>query len=214
LGTTDGEQLKRFQRPDVTKAFDRALHNVDKYDLTAVGYIIVGAPFQNPETSVADLLYLARRRVLVGVSVFYPSPGSNDYDICKKLGLLPLDFICMRSAALPLSHTTKRTEAITLLRLGRLLNFLKYQIDAASTAHKSSNRKGLPADDNLRNGTDRKLLQSFLNDGKILGMTPQGQMFEHATSHRITRLFRDGLKRIRIRGAQSAGGCRLADWDI
>ncbi|MGD9192567.1 MAG: radical SAM protein, partial [Desulfobacterales bacterium] len=134
LGTTDGEQLKRFQRPDVTKAFDRALHNVDKYDLTAVGYIIVGAPFQNPETSVADLLYLARRRVLVGVSVFYPSPGSNDYDICKKLGLLPLDFICMRSAALPLSHTTKRTEAITLLRLGRLLNFLKYQIDAASTA--------------------------------------------------------------------------------
>ena len=214
LGTTDGEQLKRFQRPDVTKAFDRALHNVDKYDLTAVGYIIVGAPFQNPETSVADLLYLARRRVLVGVSVFYPSPGSNDYDICKKLGLLPLDFICMRSAALPLSHTTKRTEAITLLRLGRLLNFLKYQIDAASTAHKSSNRKGLPADDRSRNGIDRKLLQSFLNDGKILGMTPQGQMFEHATSHRITRLFRDGLKKIRIRGAQSAGGCRLADWDI
>jgi len=214
LGTTDGEQIKRFRRPDVAKAFDRALHYADKYDLTAVGYVIVGAPFQKPEMSVDDLLFLARRRVLVGVSVFYPSPGSDDYKSCKKLGILPRDFICMRSAALPLSHTTKRTETITLLRLGRLLNFIKYQIDSAGTAHKSFNRKRGQADYRKRNGMDRKLLRSFLNDGKLLGMTPQGQTFEHTTSHRITRLFRDGLKKISIRGTQSGGGCRLADLDI
>jgi len=214
LGTTDAEQLKRFRRPDVAEAFDRALHYSDTYDLTAVGYIIVGAPFQKPESSVADLLYLAQRRVLVGVSVFYPSPGSNDYTICKKLGILPRDFIRMRSAALPLSHTTKRTETITLLRLGRLLNFIKYQIDSPRTVHNRFNRKASPAECRSRIEMDRKLLHSFLNDAKILGMTPQGQTFEHATSHRITRLFRDGLKKIRIRGTQSKTGYRLADWDI
>ncbi|MCU0592264.1 MAG: radical SAM protein, partial [Desulfobacterales bacterium] len=76
LGSTHAEQLSRFHRPDVRAAFDRSLDLAEDHGLTAVGYIIVGAPHQSAEESVDDLLFLSERRVLAGVSVFYPAPGS------------------------------------------------------------------------------------------------------------------------------------------
>ncbi len=79
--------------------------------------------------AVEDLLYLASLRTLAGVSVFYPSPGSVDYDLCGRLGILPEHLSLMRSSTLPLSHTTSRIESVTLMRLGRLLNFMKSLID-------------------------------------------------------------------------------------
>ena len=67
LGSSDPGQLERFKRPDVRDAFDRALNIASRQGLSAVGYIIVGAPDQDPLSSVDDLLFLARRRVLAGV---------------------------------------------------------------------------------------------------------------------------------------------------
>jgi len=74
LGTTSKAQLKRFRRPDVRKEFEDALAFAEAYGLKAVAYIIIGAPFQKAEDSLADLLYLARLRVLAGSSIFYPAP--------------------------------------------------------------------------------------------------------------------------------------------
>ena len=110
-------------------AFENALDLAEHCGLSAVGYIIVAAPFQNPMDSVEDLLYLASLRTLAGVSVFYPSPGSVDYDLCSQLGILPEHLSLMRSSALPVSHTTSRIESVTLMRLGRLLNFMKALTD-------------------------------------------------------------------------------------
>jgi radical SAM superfamily enzyme YgiQ (UPF0313 family) len=129
LGSTQAEQLRRFHRPDVRAAFDRALDFAEHHSLAAVGYIIVGAPHQSAEGSVDDLLFLVERRVLAGVSVFYPAPGSPDFDLCRRLDLLPSFLGRMRSSALPIEHTTRRIESVTLLRLGRLLNFMKYLLD-------------------------------------------------------------------------------------
>ncbi|MBR9987394.1 MAG: B12-binding domain-containing radical SAM protein, partial [Desulfosarcina sp.] len=89
LGSADAGQLKRFNRPDVRDAFNRALGYARREGISAVGYIIVGAPDQDPLSSVDDLLFLARRPVLAGVSVFYPAPGSADYERCRALSLLP-----------------------------------------------------------------------------------------------------------------------------
>ncbi|MCX5882316.1 MAG: radical SAM protein [Deltaproteobacteria bacterium] len=129
LGTTSAAQLKRFCRPNTLSAFENALDLAEHCGLGAVGYIIVAAPFQDPMDTVEDLLYLASLRTLAGVSVFYPSPGSVDYDLCIQLGILPKHQSLMRSSALPLSHTTSRIESVTLMRLGRLLNFIKSLID-------------------------------------------------------------------------------------
>jgi len=201
LGSTSVDQLRRFQRPDVGRAFDAALELAPKYGLQAVGYIIVGGPNQQAEDSVRDLLYLAARRVLAGVSVYYPSPGSPDYERCRSLGVLPKSYALMRSSVLPISHTTTRKESSTLLRLGRILNFIKSLLDRGTPipqARLHSQQQSIDNFDRVRAG--RQLLGWFLDDGKIRGVRPDGTVFEHSISTRLTRMFLDGLKKIEIKG--------------
>jgi radical SAM superfamily enzyme YgiQ (UPF0313 family) len=203
LGTTSPGQLKRFQRSDVRQAFDQALNLAQIYGLNAVGYIIAAAPHQSALDSLSDLLFLAERRVLVGISVFYPAPGSPDYDLCEKLNILPAHFACMRSSALPLSHTTTRLESVTMLRLGRIINFMKSLIDNESLIPAP-----VPARVRIENTHDRieigkRLLQYFLYDSKIRGVNKDGNIFEHLIDVPLTDKFLEGLKSTQIRGATS-----------
>lgn len=200
LGSSSQEQIARFRRPDVRTAFDRALKLAAKYQLQAVGYIICGAPFQKAEDSLSDLLYLAQRRVLAGVSVFYPAPGSDDFELCKNLGILPDHLSCTRSSALPLSHTTRRTETVTLLRLARILNFIKSLLDMGTAVPPPSPSPIRSDDPGDRTETGRRLLSQFLDDGKIRGVMPQGCLYEHAISIELSRKFLAALKSIRLRG--------------
>ncbi|MEA3348470.1 MAG: radical SAM protein, partial [Pseudomonadota bacterium] len=89
VGSFDGQQLKRFRRPDVGRAHDQALKLCQKYGLDAVSYIIAGAPGQYAETTLNDLLCLARQNTIIGLSVFYPAPGSLDFQRAAELGILP-----------------------------------------------------------------------------------------------------------------------------
>ncbi len=194
LGTTSPSQLRRFNRPDVRDGLERSLTLAEQMGMGAVSYIIVGAPGQIPAESVADLVYLARRPTLAGVSVFYPAPGSADYNRCERDGLLPPRFSLMRASALPISHTTDRTEAATLLRLGRILNFIK-----GLSAHGVD----LPApdwhvrprlDETDRRAAGMRLLGWFLGDGKIRGMTPGGEVYEHMAARDLSGRFLQGLE--------------------
>jgi len=201
LGSTSVDQLKRFKRPDVGRAFDAALELASKYRLQAVGYIIVGGPNQQAEDSVRDLLYLAARRVLAGVSVYYPSPGSPDYERCRSLDVLPNSYALMRGSVLPISHTTTRKESSTLLRLGRILNFIKSLLDRGASipqARMYSQQQSIDISDRSRAG--RQLIGWFMDDGKIRGVRPDGVVYEHNVSTRLTRMFLDGLKKIDIKG--------------
>ncbi len=200
LGSTSEEQLTRFSRTNVRPTFDRALNFAERYGMKAVGYVICAAPFQRVEDSISDLLYLAQRRVLAGVSVFYPAPGSKDYELCEKHGLLPDHFSGMRSSALPLSHTTNRKEAVTLLRLARILNFMKSLLDTGTPIPDASPAK--IRSDNLDNRIEigKQFIGKFLNDGRIRGVTPQGEVYDHLISDSISREFVAGLAQINIRG--------------
>lgn len=207
LGSASALQLKRFCRPDIRQFFDRALLLAERHGLDAVGYILVAAPFQDARESVDDLLYLARRRVLAGVSVYYPAPGSVDYDRCKDLGLLPHHVGRMRASTLPISHTTTRTEAATLLRLGRILNFMKALIDQGISMPKpapEANRLTLTGN---RLEIGRRLLQMFLQDGKIRGVEPDGRVYEHRISAELTARYLQGLQAGGIRGYVSTETC-------
>ncbi len=201
LGSADHGQLKRFNRPDVRDAFDRALDYAQREGLAAVGYIIVGAPDQDPQSSVNDLLFLARRRVLAGVSVFYPAPGSSDYERCRELGLLPAAFAGMRSTALPIDQRTSRTDSVTLLRLGRLLNFMKH-LHVAGIPFPRPERVGNHVDPALeRQQAGLKLLAAFLWDGGIRGLEPDGTVYDHRVSAQLCQAFLEGLNADPILGA-------------
>jgi radical SAM superfamily enzyme YgiQ (UPF0313 family) len=221
LCSTCPGQLKRFNRPDVREEFERCLLYAEKYGLGAVAYIIAGAPGQGPRDSVVDLLYLAPKAAIAGVSVFYPAPGSADFEKCRAQNLLPAALSLLRSTALPLSHTTTREDSITLLRLGRILNFFK-SLDAAerdevlrlSREHACDDGKpelglkppALPlrhSDAGAISSRDRAmserrevgkaLLGMFLREGVIYGMSPEGRLFRHRASDALCREFRSGL---------------------
>lgn len=203
LGTTSPHQLKRFLRPDVTEAFDRALSSIEKYDLHAVAYIIVGAPEQDPYESLQDLMFLAEKRVLAGVSVFYPSPGSRDFRKCERKGILPSSFDLMRATALPISSTTTRDDSITLLRLGRLLNFMKSLVDEGREVLEPSHIEATPRMElHDKRKIGKILLQSFLQDGILRGVAPGGELFEHKVNKVLCRKFLDCLARVKLRGTR------------
>ena len=202
VGSVHPAQLARFKRPDVTAAFESALAWAEKYNMDAVGYIIAGAPNQTAKDSLADLLYLAGQRVLAGLSIFYPAPGSADYDRCQKDGLLPASFSLMRATAFPVSHTTSRLQSVTLLRLARILNFIKSIKDEDIPL--PSPIPFDPSMDGKMTGNRRQaglsLLQWFLADGKIRGITSQGEIFEHFTDITLARRFIQHLDISSVKG--------------
>ncbi|MCF8067517.1 MAG: B12-binding domain-containing radical SAM protein [Desulfobacterales bacterium] len=190
LGSISKEQLKRFRRPDVRKSFETAVAFAKENGLDCVSYIIVSAPGQDAIESVNDLMYLFKKEVLAGVSVFYPAPGSPDYKLCETLGILPDTFSLMRSSALPLSHKTSRLESVTLLRLGRILNFIKSLID---NSHKipSPAPCEISSFDKLadRKEMGTRLLKWLFFDGKIRGVTPDGIIYDHYSDKNLVNHF-------------------------
>ena len=109
----------------------------------------------------------------------------------------------MRSSALPIEDTTSRRASVTLLRLARLLNFMKSLLDRqmalplprpvpAGTVLDSSR----PMDASL------VLLQGFLHDGGIRGLSPQGRVFDHIVDQDLARMFLGGVSRIPLCGTR------------
>lgn len=201
LGSFSKDQLMRFKRPDVRKAHDRALALAQDLGLTCVSYVIAAAPGQSASSSLEDLLCLAQRRTLVGLSIFYPAPGSLDYAVCQEKGLLPKRFSLMRSTALPLDDTTKRLEAVTLLRLARILNFIKTRIDT----HGNLPLGKACASDVLYGNRDfisHKLVQYFLEDGIIRGVDKKGNLYAHRTDADLCQKFIKEIKGLPLMGVE------------
>ena len=186
------EQLQRFNRPDVSRSFEKVLNTAADLGLETVGYIIVGAPDQDPLSSVEDLLYLSKMIVLAGISVYYPAPGSSDFETCRQRGLLPESELLMRSSTLPLSGKTTRRDSVTLLRLGRILNFMK-ALDSQSSDRLGDHRRLKMEQERVTQGV--RLLKMFFEDGRIRGLRPDGEVFDHLVSQNLTIAFLEGLKK-------------------
>lgn len=202
LITTSSSQLKRFGRPDVSGDLDRVLAMSQTLGLDAVAYLIAGGPDQDPFSSVEDLLFLAQRPVLAGVSIFYPAPGSADYLWCQRRGLLPVDLGLLRATALPLEHATDRLQAVTLLRLGRMLNFMKKLADQGLPLPVPA-----PAPATIDPQVDRMaagilLLAAFLHAGIIYGLDAEGKVYPHSADHRLCRAFIERLQAVKVRGVK------------
>ena len=203
LGTSDDHQARRFRRPNLVAEFDRTLAWAERLNMKATGYLIVGAPGQNPRTSLNDLLFLASRRVLAGLSVYYPAPDSLDFEACATADLLPASPRCWRSTALPIDHTTRRSESATLLRLARLLNFMKACVD---DQYNRPFPKPSPYDGRRLAGSraeiGRQLLSWFLDDGLIRGVRPDGKVFVQPAVIWMTQSFLKKINSIELKGVR------------
>jgi anaerobic magnesium-protoporphyrin IX monomethyl ester cyclase len=201
LGSTSKQQLEKFCRKDVRKDFNNALNLAQQYQLESVSYIIAAAPGQSPEQSVDDLLYLAAKHTLVGLSIFYPAPGSMDYKNCENRNLLPKSVSLMRSTALPIVDTCTRVQSITLLRLSRILNFMKALKNEDISLPTPEKCLQEFIDLNMdRNNTGILLLSWFLNDGIVRGVDKKGRVYEHECDPMLTKRFIHGIKAMDIKG--------------
>ena len=109
------------------------------------------------------------------------------------MGLLPTCFAAMRATALPIDQRTTRCDAVTLLRLGRILNFIK-KLKADDMIIPNPGEVGSRLDPALnRHQAGLRLLAAFFHDGVIRGVTPDGSVYDHQVSMRLSRRFLKGL---------------------
>ncbi|WP_321493073.1 B12-binding domain-containing radical SAM protein [uncultured Desulfobacter sp.] len=199
VGSFSATQLKRFKRPDVREAHDRVLDMARELDMDCVSYLLGAAPGQTADTTLNDLLTLAAKRTIAGLSIYYPAPGSSDYALCERQRLLPHDFSLSRSTAFPVVDTTSRLEAVTLLRLARILNFLKAYVDQHGVLPKSLRANHISEIENSCHGElDRYkasilLIRMFLSDAVPRGMDYEGRIYHHPHSRELCKKFVQGL---------------------
>ncbi|MFO7964104.1 MAG: radical SAM protein, partial [Desulfobacterales bacterium] len=100
------------------------------------------------------------------------------------------------------AHETTRAQAVTLLRMTRLLNFLKHLIDHEEAVPVPEPYRKQDLRDTGREHVGLRLLAWFLNDGVIRGVTRAGKVYEHRTAKQLSDEFLDGIRKIQVRGSR------------
>ena len=128
--STDPSTKKRMGRPVVETDFDDILEEIEKIILNVIAYAIFGMPGQTVEEMVDTLIYLMGKRVLIGPSIYYPTPGTDLFKRCEEMGIQPPHSSQWRSSALPIeTKEFNRLDLLTLFRLVRVINFIKGKMD-------------------------------------------------------------------------------------
>jgi len=121
---------ERMKRPRTRIEFDRIIEEAGHRKLNVIAYGIFGIPGQRVEEMVDTLISLTGRRVLIGPSIYYPTPGTPLFAKCQREGLLPPHLSRWRSTAFPIeTKDFSRLDLVTLFRLARAVNFIKGKMD-------------------------------------------------------------------------------------
>jgi len=124
--SADPSMRKRMGRPEPATGFDNVLEKADQAGLNVIAYAILGMPGQTLEEMVDTLIYLMGKNVLIGPSVYYPTPRTPLFERCKKENILPPSLSQWRSTAFPIeTKEFDRLDLLTLFRLARSINFIK-----------------------------------------------------------------------------------------
>ncbi len=128
--STDPATKERMRRPKPTTEFDRVLEQAAWIGLHVIAYAILGMPGQTIEEMVDTLTYLMGKKVLIGPSIYYPTPGTSLFERCEKEGILPPHPVQWRSSAYAVeTKEFDRVDLLTLFRLARMINFIKGKMD-------------------------------------------------------------------------------------
>jgi len=100
-----------------------------------------------------------------------------------------------------MDHSTRREQTVTLLRLGRVLNFMKHLLDVGAGLPPPSLTGLNGIDPRHRMEAGQRLLAAFLADGAIRGITPEGEVYAHRVSPGLIAQFLNGLGNTPLRGS-------------
>lgn len=126
----DPSSREKLKRPVPQRGFEEVLKGAEAEGLNVIAYAIFGIPGQTLEEMVETLIYLMGKRVLIGPSLYYPIPGTPLFLHCQENRFLPPSSLQWRSSAIPIeTETFDRLDLVTLLRLARVINFIKMKMD-------------------------------------------------------------------------------------
>jgi radical SAM superfamily enzyme YgiQ (UPF0313 family) len=163
LVSTDPSTKKRMGRPEAVIGFDKILEEAERVGLHVIAYVILGMPDQTIDEMANTIIHLMGKQVLIGPSIYYPTPGTPLFEKCKEMGFLPSQPSQWRSSALPIeTKDFDHIDIVTLFRLLRVINFIK----------------GKMGEGELSEGTTLKeLLQVLEEKKKITPYAPWGRRY-------------------------------------
>jgi radical SAM superfamily enzyme YgiQ (UPF0313 family) len=128
--SSDPSTKERMRRPKPATEFGRILEQAVQIGLHVIAYAILGMPGQTIEEMADTLIYLMGEKVLIGPSIYYPTPGTPLFVRCKMGGVLPPHPVQWRSSAFPIeTKEFSRIDLFTLFRLARTVNLIKGKMD-------------------------------------------------------------------------------------
>jgi radical SAM superfamily enzyme YgiQ (UPF0313 family) len=124
LVSSSEEVLKRLHRPHTLASFLEVVAEAQALGFKITSYQILGLPCETLDDMIQTLTILARLPVLIGVSVFYLTPGCS---LAREFPeLTEADLVKARSTAMALeTENFTRDDIHTLFITARIMDFLK-----------------------------------------------------------------------------------------
>jgi len=204
LVSADRRVLRAVQRPHRVEQFEETVSAAHALGFQILSHQILGLPGESLHSMVGTLAFLAALPVLIGVSIFYCTPGSpisSQFPAVREI-----DIFRSRSTAMAVeTEQCGRKGLYTLFVTARILNFLKGQSFGGETIPFGSLAKDL-AELPGRQGIGGRLLLRMLAERRLLAATSRG--FEPLPSFDYG-LFERVWEKIDVLVTQSGGRIRL-----
>ena len=130
--TMHSEQSVNLQRPYAFKDYQRVIMLARKSEMQVTAYMIIGYPFESINEMLDSVIALAVEPVLIGGSVFYPTPGTAVYKKLSLDGLVSAEnYDLYRLSCFSIeTENFSRVDLVTIMRIVRMINFVKGLCDA------------------------------------------------------------------------------------
>lgn len=124
LVSVNEQVLRKAGRPHTVSKFMEIVQHAHFLGFSILAHQILGLPGETREGMISTLVFLAKQPLLIGVSIFYLTPGSIVSASFPEMG--DEDIFRSRSTAMAIVNSDDEREALfTLFISARILNFLK-----------------------------------------------------------------------------------------
>jgi len=166
------EELRKEVNRAHFKGFDTVLEDFISTSVPVETHFIIGMPSQNLENIISTLIYLAERKVLLGPSVYYLSPGSPAFSDFTKENFTFQTKYARSSAIFPVNRELDRDKIVTLMKLTRFINFIKKWLDLQD--------KDVPIAELLKDlpVIDKEIVSALIKERKVISYNKNKQNFE------------------------------------
>jgi radical SAM superfamily enzyme YgiQ (UPF0313 family) len=166
------EILSAVGRTHRVEQFAEVVETAADMGFAMVAYLILGLPGDNLQNMLTSLLTLARLPVLIGVSIFYLTPGTA---IAEKFPpMTSEDIFLSRATAMAIeTEGVRRRDLYTLFITARIINFLKgWEFTGQNQSFDQLLADSVEKDQRTRLGME--ILSRLLAEGKLYAATGNG----------------------------------------